>query len=147
MAIAALCGARGYVLKSDPIEDLCRAVDVAAAGGSAMGEHLAAAEALPPVPSSRELEVLSRIVAGDANGEAARACELTVKTVETYLRRMFVRYSVLSRTELAILALRVGWIDAFGDDARGSIEPERATGVVVAGERRRNEKVQPIMAR
>jgi DNA-binding CsgD family transcriptional regulator len=34
-----------------------------------------------------------------------------VKTVESQLRRLFDRYDVPSRTALAHLALRQGWID------------------------------------
>lgn len=116
VALAALNGAQGYVLKSDRIEDLCRLVEIAAAGDSAMGERTAMTQALPPAPNLRERAIISRIVAGDANAEIARTCSLTLKTVETYIRRMFLRYSVLSRTELAILALRVGWIDDPGCD-------------------------------
>jgi DNA-binding CsgD family transcriptional regulator len=35
---------------------------------------------------------------------------LSEKTVESHLRRLFDRYGVLSRTELAVLAVREGWI-------------------------------------
>ena len=35
---------------------------------------------------------------------------MTEKTVESHLRRLFDRYGVLSRTELAVLALREGWV-------------------------------------
>jgi len=35
---------------------------------------------------------------------------ISVKTVESHLRRLFGRYGVLSRTELAMLAVREGWL-------------------------------------
>ena len=35
---------------------------------------------------------------------------MSEKTVESHLRRLFDRYGVLSRTELAVLALREGWV-------------------------------------
>ena len=39
---------------------------------------------------------------------------VTEKTVESHLRRLFDRYGVLSRTELAVLALREGWVPEKG---------------------------------
>jgi DNA-binding NarL/FixJ family response regulator len=35
---------------------------------------------------------------------------LSEKTVETHLHRLFDRYAVLSRTELAVLAVAEGWV-------------------------------------
>ena len=43
--------------------------------------------------------------------EIADALTLSLKSVESHLRRLFNRYAVMNRTELAVLALREGWVD------------------------------------
>jgi DNA-binding CsgD family transcriptional regulator len=65
-----------------------------------------------PRPSRRELEVLGLVAAGASNEEVARELFLSLKTVESHLRRLFGRYGVTNRTELAVLAVREGWVDA-----------------------------------
>jgi len=65
-----------------------------------------------PRPSRRELDVLGLVAAGASNEEVARELFLSLKTVESHLRRLFGRYGVTNRTELAVLAVREGWVDA-----------------------------------
>ena len=48
---------------------------------------------------------------GLSNAEIAERLSLRVKTVESQLRRLFDRYDVTSRTALARLAVRQGWIE------------------------------------
>ena len=50
------------------------------------------------------------IVDGATNAEVGVALALSEKTVESHLRRLFDRYGLLSRTELAVLALDEGWV-------------------------------------
>ena len=57
-------------------------------------------------PSEREIDVLGLIAAGRSKDEIATQLVLSSKTVESHVRRMFDRYVVMSRTELAVLALR-----------------------------------------
>jgi DNA-binding NarL/FixJ family response regulator len=61
--------------------------------------------------SPRELDVIRLVVEGRSNDEVGAALGIGVKTVETHLRRLFERFSVASRTELAARALREGWLD------------------------------------
>ena len=63
-------------------------------------------------PSDREIDVIDLLVAGASNEEIARELVLSLKTVETHLRRLFGRYDLTNRTELAVLAVREGWVDA-----------------------------------
>ena len=65
-----------------------------------------------PRPSRRELEVMRLVADGASNEQIARELFLSLKTVESHLRRLFVRYDVTNRTELAVLAVREGWVDA-----------------------------------
>jgi DNA-binding NarL/FixJ family response regulator len=51
------------------------------------------------------------VVEGSSNVEIAEQLAIRVKTVESQLRRLFDRYDVTSRTALARLAVRQGWID------------------------------------
>ena len=54
--------------------------------------------------------MLALLCGGASNDEIGVRLGVTEKTVESHLRRLFDRYGVLSRTELAVLALREGWV-------------------------------------
>ena len=56
------------------------------------------------------MEALALLCGGASNDEIGVRLGVTEKTVESHLRRLFDRYGVLSRTELAMLALREGWV-------------------------------------
>jgi DNA-binding NarL/FixJ family response regulator len=101
-------GAAGYVLKTAPVRELVDAIGRAAAGGMAFGVRpRRASDRL----SARELEVVRLVVDGHSNDEIGVALGIGAKTVETHLRRLFERFTVASRTELATRALREGWLD------------------------------------
>ena len=61
--------------------------------------------------SPRELDVVRLLIEGRSNDEIGGALGIGAKTVETHLRRLFERFDVASRTELAARALREGWLD------------------------------------
>jgi DNA-binding NarL/FixJ family response regulator len=102
-------GAAGFVLKTAPMAELLDAIRRAAGGGMAFGVR--------PRPqdrarlSRRELEVVALVVEGRSNDEVGAALGIGAKTVETHLARLFERFSIASRTELATRALREGWLD------------------------------------
>ena len=101
-------GAAGFVVKSAPLEELVDAIRRAAAGGMAFGVRPRRDR---PRVSPRELDVVRLVVEGRSNDEVGLALGIGVKTVETHLRRLFERFEVASRTELAARALREGWLD------------------------------------
>jgi DNA-binding NarL/FixJ family response regulator len=101
-------GAAGFVVKSAPLEELLDAIRRAAGGGMAFGVRPRAGQERV---SPRELDVIRLVVEGRSNDEVGAALGIGVKTVETHLRRLFERFSVASRTELAARALREGWLD------------------------------------
>jgi DNA-binding NarL/FixJ family response regulator len=107
-AAAMRLGAAGFVLKTAPIAELVEAIRRAAAGGLAFSVRPAGPGA---TFTSRELEVVRLVVEGRSNDEIAAALNITPKTVESHLRRMFDRLGILSRTELATRSLREGWLD------------------------------------
>ena len=73
----------------------------------------------PRNPSERERQVIAAVVAGRTNAEIATELGLSEKTVETHLHRLFDRYAVLSRTELAIRAVDEGWVARGDGGGRG----------------------------
>jgi DNA-binding NarL/FixJ family response regulator len=56
--------------------------------------------------------VLALVASGATNGDIAGNLPLSLKTVESHLNRLFDRYAAMNRTELAVLALREGWIQS-----------------------------------
>jgi DNA-binding NarL/FixJ family response regulator len=104
-------GAAGYLIKTSEVREILDAVRIVAGGGTAFSAAmLRAIRSAPRRPSDREIEVLGLLCAGASNDEIGVRLGVTEKTVESHLRRLFDRYAVLSRTELAVLALREGWV-------------------------------------
>ena len=104
-------GAAGYLIKTSEVAEVLEAVRSVAGGGTAFSAAmLRAIRSAPRRPSDREIEVLALLCAGASNDEIGVRLGVTEKTVESHLRRLFDRYGVLSRTELAVLALREGWV-------------------------------------
>ena len=104
-------GAAGYLDKGAEIETIIDAIRTVAGGGTVFrAADLAASREAPRRPSDREIEVIAQVVGGATNTEVAVALGLSEKTVESHLHRLFDRYGLLSRTELAVLAMNEGWV-------------------------------------
>lgn len=104
-------GAAGYLVKTESVESVLAAVRAVAGGGTAYSaERLRSVRLAPRPPSLRERQVLRWVVEGATNDEIAGKLGISLKTVESHLRRMFDRYGVLSRTELAVMCVRDGWL-------------------------------------
>ena len=104
-------GAAGYVVKTAEIGEILEAIRVVGAGGTAFSAAmLRTVRSSPRRPSAREIEVLGLLCAGASNDEIGARLGVSERTVESHLRRLFDRYGVLSRTELAVLAVREGWV-------------------------------------
>jgi len=107
-AFAYRAGAAGFVVKTAPTAELVESIRRVAAGGS----HFSSRPDLGTLPlSSREREVLEHIVNGRSNDEIGGELGVATRTVEAHLTRLFERYDVRSRTELATRAIREGWLD------------------------------------
>jgi DNA-binding NarL/FixJ family response regulator len=104
-------GASAYVPKTAGIGELVEAIRAAADGRVTFP-----AEALQPggrrtfEPTLRELEVMSLVAVGLSNDEIAQRLGVSPRTVESHLRTLFERFSVASRLELVMHAVREGWI-------------------------------------
>lgn len=118
-AIAA--GARGYLLKEAPAEDIVAAVEAVAAGGSPISpraagslfERLRADEAKPdaqrPVAAgltAREHEVLRLLVDGKSNAEIADALYISRPTVKHHISSILGKLGVGNRIQAAVRAVR-----------------------------------------
>ncbi|MEO8570994.1 MAG: response regulator transcription factor [Chloroflexota bacterium] len=105
-------GAKGYLSKIASVDEILDAIRTVAGGSSVYPKDARqSADAALRLPTPRELEILALIVEGSSNVEIAGLLSIRVKTVESQLRRLFDRYDVTSRTALARLAVRQGWID------------------------------------
>jgi two-component system, NarL family, response regulator LiaR len=113
-------GAIGYLLKDTESEELCRAIKAAAAGQVQLSPQAAARllrEERPSQPlteplTPRETEVLKLVAHGLANKEIARDLGIGEKTVKTHVSNILSKLGVLSRTQAALQAVRMGLISA-----------------------------------
>lgn len=104
-------GAAGYLVKNATTAELCAALRTVAAGGTAFAAAIVRPGAAGPrPPSAREREVIIAVSRGGGNDEIGRGLGITSKTVESHLSRMFERYGVSGRTELAVRALVEHWV-------------------------------------
>lgn len=89
-ALALDAGAAGYLLKTEPVSEIVRAVRRAATGGMTfdVGAIQAARGSNRP-PSEREIRVIGLVAAGRSNEEMAFELGISVRTVESHLRRLF----------------------------------------------------------
>ncbi|MCB0144783.1 MAG: response regulator transcription factor [Caldilineaceae bacterium] len=110
-------GATGYLLKDTEAEELCRAIKAAAAGQVQLSPQ-AAARLLREVPApdspekltERETEVLRLLAQGLANKEIAAALTIGEKTVKTHVSNILAKLGVVSRTQAALYAARIGLV-------------------------------------
>lgn len=104
-------GARGYLLKDVPQEELVRAIRLVYGGGyhlpQEIAERLAGRLPLREL-SARELEILQGIVKGLSNKEIAAALSITESTVKNHVNNILSKLHVHDRTAAATQALREG---------------------------------------
>lgn len=113
VAAALEIGAVGYLLKSAATSEVVAAIRTAARGGvSFTAGQLAAARRAGMFRLSRlDREIVRGLLAGRSNDEIGAEVGIAERTVEVHLTRLFARVGVGSRTELALLAEREGWLD------------------------------------
>ena len=104
-------GARSYLLKGIDMEELVDAVQAVHAGRgripSVIAEKLAQRVGSEEL-SSREVDVLQRIVAGRANKEIAMDLHITEATVKSHVNSLLGKLGASDRTHAAVLALQRG---------------------------------------
>jgi len=116
--VAALrAGARGYVLKGAPGDEIVAAVRTVAAGGAVFGAGVAgqvlaltgearkqAARSEDDDLTDRERQVLELLAEGMSNSQIARRLDLSLKTVQNYVSRILDKMQVSDRTQAALRA-------------------------------------------
>ena len=104
-------GAAGYLSRAADLDAVVGTLRRVAGGGTVFPpEVLASVRAAPREPTERERELLVMLARGATNEELARRMDLRIKSVEGMLRRLFDRYGVENRTQLAWYALAQGWL-------------------------------------
>jgi DNA-binding NarL/FixJ family response regulator len=104
-------GAKGYLLKGTDADELTAAIRSVFAGKSKIPAFVAEklAERMGgPALTTRELEVLKRIVAGRSNKEIASDLHISEATVKTHINSLLSKLGVNDRTQAATTALQRG---------------------------------------
>jgi len=110
-------GARGYLVKGSPPEDIIRAVESIASGELVFGPHIAGrvlrffAEPRPPaLPelTDRERELLALIAGGLRNADIAARLVISPKTVRNHVSNIFSKLQVADRAEAIARAREAG---------------------------------------
>ena len=113
-------GAKGYLLKDMPCEELAQAIRLVERGYSQMGPGLmermieeildsitTKTEPVEPEPaelSSRELEVFNLVGTGCTNREIAQKLYITEGTVKTHVTHILNRLNLRNRAQIAVYA-------------------------------------------
>ncbi|HET8628877.1 MAG TPA: response regulator transcription factor [Thermomicrobiales bacterium] len=111
-------GARGYLLKDAPRDELFRAVRAVARGESLLQpavatrllDRFARGKAAPTQETltERELDVLRLLARGAANKEIGAQLHISESTVKTHVANIFQKLGVTDRTEAVTVALTRG---------------------------------------
>jgi DNA-binding NarL/FixJ family response regulator len=117
---AVCAGAAGYLLKTSSATDITQAVRDALAGGSPMTPRIArrvldmfskfAPKQSDYGLSDREKEILLLMTTGLIKKEIADKLTLSIHTVDTYLRRIYEKLEVNTRTGAVAKALKEGLV-------------------------------------
>jgi DNA-binding NarL/FixJ family response regulator len=106
-------GAKGYLLKDAPREELLASIRKVHGGETCVPQSVLAklaaglgSEAL----TRRELDVLGLLARGKSNKEIAAELFVSETTVKSHLRNVFAKLRVLSRTEAIAVATRRGLV-------------------------------------
>jgi DNA-binding NarL/FixJ family response regulator len=103
-------GATGYLLKQSAHDELLAALKYVHAGGSPMTSYIArrVAQCFPNPPaqteaednlSPREREVIGMLARGFLYKEIADSMNISIRTVDTYIRRIYEKLHVRSRAQ------------------------------------------------
>lgn len=117
-------GANGYVLKSAEAQDIVDAVHAVHEGQSALSpqiaqllvrqftsERVGADTAAEPL-SERELDVLRLAARGLTNKAIGVELDISDRTAQAHLARIYDKLQVASRTEAVMRAVALGWLPA-----------------------------------
>ncbi len=104
-------GAKSYLLKDMPIEEIASTVRAVFVGDATLPGSVAerlAERAQREQLTERERDVLQSLVKGRSNKEIASSLCISEETVKSHLKTLFAKLRVRDRTEAAIAAIRHG---------------------------------------
>ena len=107
-------GARGYVLKESPTEEILAAISAVCAGGNYFSASIAhvgfdAEDSGASHLTAREHEILLLLAHGRSNKTVAQTLDISVRTVETHRLSLRRKLGVDSPSDLLKIALANGW--------------------------------------
>jgi DNA-binding NarL/FixJ family response regulator len=106
-------GARGYLLKSMPPQQILEAIRQVHAGRKFVPGEVAAGLAEHVTEddlTDREIEVLRHVADGNCNREIGRKLSIGEETIKTHLKRIMSKLGASDRTHSVIIAARRGFI-------------------------------------
>jgi len=114
VAEATRIGVAGFLRKDRNVDYIANALYVIASGGEVFGpvktRPVRSRGIFPYGPAgdltSREQEVLRRIVAGQGTGQMSREMNVATSTLRTYIKHMLTKLGAHTRLEAAVLATR-----------------------------------------
>jgi DNA-binding NarL/FixJ family response regulator len=110
-------GAHGYLSKTLPARDLVAALEAVHAGETVISDPPARARSAPGLDwpgrreglTDREAEILALITQGKSNAEVAALTYLSPNTVKSYIRAIYHKIAVGSRTQAVLWGVRHGF--------------------------------------
>jgi len=118
-------GASGFLLKDTSVEDLHRAIQLVAEGGSLISPQVTrrlvarfcsqspvvrGTETLARHLTDREVEVLKLVARGLSNAELARELTLSPLTTKTHVSRILTKLGLRDRAQLVVAAYESGLV-------------------------------------
>jgi DNA-binding NarL/FixJ family response regulator len=120
---AILAGARGYLLKDRPVEEIVAGVHAVAAGESLVSPCIAAmlvkrvrerepaiSGVHPPALTGRELDVLTLVVDGRTNDEIGDGLHIGQGTARNHVSSLLMKLDAQNRVQAAVRAVREGLV-------------------------------------
>lgn len=104
-------GARGYILKDAPVDELLQAIRAVHAGRkqiSTDAAHKLAERVTGDELTEREAEVLRLMVEGKTNAEIAASLFVTEGTIKFHITHILSKLGAADRTQAVVLALKRG---------------------------------------
>jgi len=98
-------GAKGYLLKGAPLDDIERAIDVVARGESYLDPRVTTRVIKPRQRlTARERDVLRLVAAGSSNKEIATKLRITERTVKFHVTSIFNKLGAENRARAVAIA-------------------------------------------
>lgn len=123
---AVQAGAKGYLLKGAPRQEVFKAIRIVSQGGSLLEPLVASkllrqlshqnesASLLDPL-TNREMEVLHELARGQTNREIARTLIISIRTVKFHVSSILSKLGAGNRTEAVSIAAQHGLIEMGGN--------------------------------